>query len=240
MAPKDVLDIRIAVIGAGRQEHLQADTMHEICHHLGMGGLATAISLAEKGFQNIDVYEAASNLGFVGAGIQLAPNMVRILDRLGVWKDIEAKAVDLKETRILRTYRCEYVATAVGLLKYNTGGATNDQLAHVDLNYIREKYIYPHMVGHRSNLANSMFQGCKKHKSINFFFATTVSKVNVYGPRPTFSAVPRQGETYTVESDVLLASDGVKSVVRDQLLRHTGVDAKIVDTGQAAYRIMLR
>ena len=65
-----------------------------------MGGLATALSLAKQGFTSIQVYETASNLGFVGAGIQLAPNMARILDRLGVWEDIEREAVDLKETSI--------------------------------------------------------------------------------------------------------------------------------------------
>ena len=67
-----------------------------------MGGLATALALAKHGFRHIDVYESASNLGFVGAGIQLAPNMARILDRLGVWKEIEAEAVDLKDTSIRR------------------------------------------------------------------------------------------------------------------------------------------
>ena len=70
---------------------------------VGMGGLATSLALAKQGFRQIDVYESASNLGFVGAGIQLAPNMARILDRLGVWKDIEAEAVDLKETSIRRS-----------------------------------------------------------------------------------------------------------------------------------------
>jgi salicylate hydroxylase len=67
-----------------------------------MGGLATALALAKKGFTHISVYETASNLGFVGAGIQLAPNMARILDRLGCWKDIEAEACDIKETSIRR------------------------------------------------------------------------------------------------------------------------------------------
>ena len=65
-----------------------------------MGGLTAALALAKKGFENIEVYETASNLGFVGAGIQLAPNMSRILDRLGVWKAIEAEAVILRETSI--------------------------------------------------------------------------------------------------------------------------------------------
>lgn len=66
----------------------------------GMGGLTCALALAREGFENIEVFETASNLGFVGAGIQLAPNMSRILDRLGVWKDIEAEAVILRETSI--------------------------------------------------------------------------------------------------------------------------------------------
>jgi hypothetical protein len=67
---------------------------------LGIGGLATALSLARRGFKNISVYEAASGLGFVGAGIQLAPNMARILDRLGCWANIEKDAVELKHTNI--------------------------------------------------------------------------------------------------------------------------------------------
>ncbi len=70
--------------------------------YAGMGGLTCALSLARAGFKNIEVYESASNLGFVGAGIQLAPNMARILDRLGVWSDIEKEAVVLNETSIKR------------------------------------------------------------------------------------------------------------------------------------------
>ena len=69
-----------------------------------MGGLASALALAKQGFTRIDVYETASNLGFVGAGIQLAPNMARILDRLGAWADIEREAVELKETSIRRKH----------------------------------------------------------------------------------------------------------------------------------------
>jgi salicylate hydroxylase len=67
-----------------------------------MGGLTCALALAKAGFGNIEVYEYASSLGFVGAGIQLAPNMARILDRLGVWSDIEKEAVVLNETSIRR------------------------------------------------------------------------------------------------------------------------------------------
>jgi len=66
----------------------------------GMGGLTSALALAQQGFKNIDVYENASDLGFVGAGIQLAPNMARVLDGLGVWKGIEAEAVNIEDTSV--------------------------------------------------------------------------------------------------------------------------------------------
>lgn len=65
-----------------------------------MGGLTCALALAKEGFKHIDVYENAHDLGFVGAGIQLAPNMARVLDRLGVWKPIEAEAVNITSTSV--------------------------------------------------------------------------------------------------------------------------------------------
>lgn len=79
---KSPKDLQIAILGAG------------------MGGLTCALALAKRGFKNIDVYENAHDLGFVGAGIQLAPNMARVLDGLGVWKPIEAEAVNIKDTSV--------------------------------------------------------------------------------------------------------------------------------------------
>jgi salicylate hydroxylase len=62
MAPSNK-DLRVAIAGAG------------------MGGLTVALALAKRGFKSIDVYETASSLGFVGAGIQEAPNMGRSMCR---------------------------------------------------------------------------------------------------------------------------------------------------------------
>jgi salicylate hydroxylase len=66
-----------------------------------MGGLACSLDPSENRFRQIEVYETASGLGLVGASIQLAPNMARILDRLGCWAEIE-EAAELNETRIRR------------------------------------------------------------------------------------------------------------------------------------------
>ena len=76
-----------------------------------MGGLACALALAKKGFSDIQIFETASSLGFVGAGIQLAPNLVRVLTRLGCWEAIEAEATDILETSIRgRVFPCSIFA----------------------------------------------------------------------------------------------------------------------------------
>jgi len=51
---------------------------------------------------------------------------------------------------------------------------------------------------------------------------------------------PRDGDEYTLEVDILLASDGIKSVTRTQMLAQLGTESQEEDTGQAAYRIMLK
>jgi 2-polyprenyl-6-methoxyphenol hydroxylase-like FAD-dependent oxidoreductase len=49
----------------------------------GIGGLAVALGLAQKGFRSI-LLEKASTLGEIGAGIQLGPNAFHAFDYLDV------------------------------------------------------------------------------------------------------------------------------------------------------------
>jgi salicylate hydroxylase len=49
----------------------------------GLGGIAAAVALAQAGI-DVRVYEQAQRLTEVGAGVSLAPNGLRVLDRLGV------------------------------------------------------------------------------------------------------------------------------------------------------------
>ncbi|RMZ84258.1 hypothetical protein DV738_g804, partial [Chaetothyriales sp. CBS 135597] len=187
-----------------------------------MGGLTCALALARAGFKKIDVFETAANLGFVGAGIQLAPNMTRILDRLGVWADIEKESVVLNETSIRQ-------------------GDTDTELGHFDLRDIKEQFGHAHMVGHRYSLANGIYQGCLRESSIAFHFSTRV-QIKSFGPKVALTAVPEGGSqaSYDVEADILLAADGIKSNTRVAMLRDLGAaDAEVKDTGQAAYRILI-
>lgn len=186
-----------------------------------MGGLGTALALAKQGFTKISVYENAPGLGFIGAGIQLAPNLARILDRLGVWEDLAKEAVEIRTTSIRQ-------------------GASEDELAKVDLTDIRTKYGYPHSVGHRADLAGQLEQGCKKEKAITFHMASTLKRIEKWDPKPSFIYTTSDGSEKTREADIILAADGIKSLARESLLKATNSDAKIIDTKQAAYRIMVK
>ncbi|KIK61856.1 hypothetical protein GYMLUDRAFT_165326 [Collybiopsis luxurians FD-317 M1] len=185
-----------------------------------MGGLACALALAKHGIPRIDVYETASDLGFVGAGIQLAPNMGRILNRLGCWEPIAKEATEIKEASIRQH-------------------TDNKELGHVDFSYVRKVYGMPHMVGHRSSLASGMYEACKNENAITFHFRSTCVGIKSWSPKPIFTITPYGGEPYDVCTDVILAADGIKSAVRTQMLQKLGVHAEVVDSGQSAYRIML-
>lgn len=55
----------------------------------GLGGLTAAIALTKIAGVQVTVFEQASQLGEVGAGVTVAPNAARVLDRLGVLEQIK-------------------------------------------------------------------------------------------------------------------------------------------------------
>lgn len=55
----------------------------------GMGGLTAAIALTKIAGVQVTVFEQASKLGEVGAGVTVAPNAARVLDKLGVLEEIK-------------------------------------------------------------------------------------------------------------------------------------------------------
>ncbi|KAJ6504489.1 salicylate hydroxylase [Mycena vulgaris] len=188
----------------------------------GMSGLATALALAQQGFTHVHIYEAASDLGFVGAGIQIAPNLSRQLQRLGVWAHMAEDAVEVKEATIRAC-------------------ATDEELSSVKLTHVAEWYGQPHRVAHRFALANALYQGCKAAAPrVTFHFRTAIVGVDFDHHRIQVRERDKEGEGYWIDADVVLGADGIKSVVRKRMLARHGEQDDAQDTGQAAYRIMLR
>ena len=58
----------------------------------GIGGLAAALALSQKGFR-VQVLEQASEFKEIGAGIQLGPNVFRMFSILGITDDMRPLAV---------------------------------------------------------------------------------------------------------------------------------------------------
>src|SRR5512146_1711787 len=77
----------------------------------GIGGLATALALARRGFP-VHVMEQASEFGEIGAGIQLAPNASSVLDHLGVLDQISACAVYPKRMLLVSALTDEILTAA--------------------------------------------------------------------------------------------------------------------------------
>ena len=98
----------------------------------GIGGLGASIALAAQGLQ-VRVLEAAPEFGEVGAGIQLAPNCTRILDAYGLLDEIKELGV-LPDAMVMRD------------------ALDGRELTRLDLRDLEERYGYPYVVIHRSDL----------------------------------------------------------------------------------------
>lgn len=72
----------------------------------GIGGLAAALGLGEKG-HDVIVLEKAPALGEIGAGIQLGPNAFHAFDYLGVGECARAMAVYIGKLRLLDALTAE-------------------------------------------------------------------------------------------------------------------------------------
>ena len=99
----------------------------------GIGGVAAALSLARRG-RRVHVLEKATELAEIGAGLQLAPNAMRVLDWLGVLERIKSAAVFPQTLNLL-----DFV-TAKRLKTVDMGPA------------FVARYGYPYIVMHRSDL----------------------------------------------------------------------------------------
>jgi salicylate hydroxylase len=70
----------------------------------GIGGMAAALSLLQRGF-DVEIYEQADAFREVGAGVQISPNGNRALNSLGVFEALKALSsnADGKEIRLWNT-----------------------------------------------------------------------------------------------------------------------------------------
>lgn len=173
----------------------------------GIGGLAAATALAQKGAR-VQVFEQADGLGEVGAGLQISANGVAVLEALGL-RDAAAKFANTPEAVVLRDYRGgEVVRLPMGASAV-------------------ARYGRPYWQFHRADLLGVLAQGARD-AGVEMIFDHRLTEVSQ--PKNRVEAVFGNGEA--VQADCLIGADGVRSVVRGMALH--GQPAEF--TGQVAWR----
>lgn len=174
----------------------------------GIGGLTLALALRAGGVE-ATLHERAEVLGEAGAGVQLGPNAVKVLDRLGLGEAVRSAAFrpEAAEVRDARTG---------GLLLRTQLGDPAES-----------RWGAPYLQLHRSDLQALLLEAaCARGVALEL--AARAAAV-----RPDGSLRLVSGEL--VEADMAVAADGVRSACADALL---GREAPRY-TSQVAWRAVL-
>lgn len=157
----------------------------------GIGGLAAALSLSREGIQ-CRILERNSSLGVGGTGLTLWPNALRRLDRLGLLEKILAHASPLKSGEIYDGH--------------------NRLLSRVNLAAIEEQSGLPLICVRRTDLYSVLLSGLENVD------ISTGAICTGYEPRGAKVAALMDGGE-AIETDLLVAADGIRSRIRSQMLR---------------------
>ncbi|QJY48118.1 FAD-dependent monooxygenase [Pseudonocardia broussonetiae] len=176
----------------------------------GIGGLATALSIA-RGGGTVRVLEQAPEFVEIGAGLQVGANATRVLGALGVLDAVEALAVH-PQHGVLLDARTGQRLTALTL-----GDA------------FRRRYGYPYIVVHRSDLLAILLDACRAEPGVTLENDRAV--VDVVNDPDGLTAVASCADGARYRADVVIGADGLRS--RARRLLDTG---EPVFSGYAAYR----
>jgi salicylate hydroxylase len=174
----------------------------------GIGGLTAALALSRAGRQ-VHVVEKAPAFGEIGAGLQLAPNALHVLDRLGLMGEVAKHAV--------------YPSRLVWM-----DAIQGTPITTVDLGPgFRQRYGQPYIVMHRGDLLGVLLDACRAEKSITLEAGREAAAIEDLGD----GARVRGAGGALYETDLLVGADGLHSTVRRLICD----DAPICD-GCVAYR----
>jgi salicylate hydroxylase len=158
----------------------------------GIGGLAAAAFLHRAGLA-ATVYEQASRLRAVGAGLVVAPNAARLLRALGVLDVFEERAVRLETGWEFRRWQDGSVLSSEDL-------ATKCQDLYGERTY----------TAHRADLLDVIRRAVPDE---DVRLGKRCVEVGLGGPRRTL----RFADGATAEADVVIGADGIHSLVRAAL-----------------------
>ena len=190
-----------------------SDTLPVIICGGGIGGLAAALALVRQGYK-VQVLEQSSEIGEIGAGMQLGPNAFHAFDALGVGERARSHAV-YTDCLVMHDAVDE---SLVGRLE--TGEA------------FRRRFANPYAVIHRVDIHQCLLQGVQDSALATFHTSSRVEAIEQDEAAGSVTAIDQQGRRWTGQA--LVGADGGKSVVRAQYVN----DPPQV-TGHVVYRAVV-
>ena len=177
----------------------------------GIGGLAAALALAQRGFR-ARVLEQAPEFKEVGAGIQLGPNSWRALRALGVEAAVKGLAVFPQ-----------------GLVMMDA--VTAKQVVSIPLGGFEQRFKAPYALIHRADLHQCLLQACRQSPGIALETSAQVTDFQDDGQKVRVTLL--DGRSY--EAPAFIAADGLWSTMRAKLIG----DGKPRVSGHISYRAVL-
>ncbi len=193
----------------------------------GIGGLAAALACARDG-SSVQLLERSAEFSEVGAGVQLGPNVVRLLNAWGLNGALTAVAAFPAELQV-----CSAATGAVtgvlplGARCIQTYGAAYATIARADLHGLLMNAV-------RSQGAVEIQQGTTVSGLLQS--ATQVQASAEIEATVEAASQAHATMSHTFEADVLIGADGLWSRVRKQVVE---MDAPPRTTGHLAYRAMV-
>ena len=157
----------------------------------GMGGLTAAIALTRIAGVQVTVFEQARKLGDVGAGVTVAPNAQRVLDKLGVLEQIKKAGATPDGHGVYQDAMGNLVAEAAwedSAKQYRNIGMYRPDLVNVLAQEVASDTI---RLGHRLTSIQAM------DTAVRLGFENGIQD----------------------EFDAVVGADGIHSVVRDSLMQ---------------------
>ncbi|KAI1133806.1 FAD/NAD(P)-binding domain-containing protein [Hypoxylon sp. FL0543] len=178
----------------------------------GLGGLGAAIAILLAG-HNVTVLESASEIGEIGAGIQVLPNSSRILISWGL------------EDKLTKHATMPRYANMIGW--------KGNHLSRMDLHAYGKALGTPFWDFHRANLHRCLLDravelGAKLHVK------SRVQTIEYAQDGLTATAVLNDGRM--MSADLIVGADGISSTLREILL---GKPDPPLPTGDLAYRLLI-
>ena len=180
----------------------------------GVAGLSTALALGLKGLP-VQLLEQADQIGAIGYGVQMGPNVVPMLRALGVEKEV---------------VEASYLPPDIELLDAYTG----ERLTHLPLKtpaFLNRYQGFPYLAIHRVDLHEVLLKACAKLPHVHLNQSTTL--IDFEQDHTGVRAMGSEGQVFVGRA--LIAADGLRSKLRAKLHPQ---DAP-VESGYVAHRCLV-